>query len=501
MTISCSLADLASLVPGAVLVGEAELLVSHITEDSRKVRSGSLFVARQGESSDGRLFVADALRNGAAAILCQAGEGVSFEPRLEVADLAYAWGMLAQAIHGHPSQNLKLVGITGTNGKTTVASLVCQALDTLGRITARSGTLGFYVGPTKVASSLTTPMPDQLASLLTLAKEQGASHCVLEVSSHALAQQRVAGLHFEVVAFTNLSQDHLDYHGSLEQYRREKERLFDEYPAQNQVFNLDDEVGARCFAHYQKRCPSLGVSAAGAAGAGVWAEHVALGRHGLSATVHDRQANLAFSSSLLGQHNLENLLVAWGILASLGIAPEDIRAALSEANGVAGRLERCEGPLDDIVVVVDYAHTPDALKRVLHTLRSLDFPQLSCVFGCGGDRDRAKRPLMGRAVAALADAIYVTSDNPRTEEPQAILDDIVPGLIAAQGEVKVEPDRKASILEAILEAKSGSCVLIAGKGHEDYQILGTERVHFDDREQARAALALRRRRFTAEEGD
>jgi len=511
MTAPLTLAQLLSELVTGVIFGSEQVVIDHITEDSRAVRPGSLFVARKGEKSDGRKFVGDAVRRGASAVLCQSGDGVEESPRLEVPDLLEAWARLAQAISGWPARRLKVVGITGTNGKTTVASLVAQALSHLGQTVARSGTLGFYLGDEKIADSLTTPMPDQLAALLSEAVQRGASYAILEVSSHALAQKRVAGLDFAVAAFTNLSQDHLDYHGTLEAYGAEKERLLSEYRPQASVVNLDDSWGRALYAKYAQTGGMLGVQCESTSTTGRSNSNAPVGPHearlvarepewsavGVRALVEDRagshlRSSTRLNSTLLGRHNLENLLVAWGVLRQLGFASQEIAPALGAASGVAGRFERCESEADDIVVVVDYAHTPDALGRALETLSSLAFSQISCVFGCGGDRDRSKRPLMGAEVARFAHRIFVTSDNPRTESPQAIVDDILPGLASAAMSPIVNLDRRSSIEQAVAEAQPGSCVLIAGKGHEDYQIIGTQVFSFDDRIEARRALTLRR---------
>ena len=491
MTVALTLEQLANHVPRSVVYGSSELWINDITEDSRNVRVGSLFVARSGEHVDGQKYVELALAQGATAILCEPADHLTVEPRIEVPDVREAWGILAQKLHGDPSRSLKVVGITGTYGKTTVASLVAQALENLGHRVARTGTLGFYVGQEKISDSLTTPMPDQLARMLALARQRDVEYAILEVSSHALAQKRVWGLSFEVTAFTNLSQDHLDYHGTLDAYGFEKERLFTEYESKASVFNVDDPWGLAMSGRNQR---ATLVSTASDAGADIFATDILFSSAGLSAVIHSKGERATFLSTLLGKHNLENLLVAWGILQDLGFEHVAIARGLEVALGVAGRLERCETELDDIVVVVDYAHTPDALKRVLQTLGELNFNQLFCVFGCGGDRDRSKRPLMGRAVAEAADEIFVTSDNPRTEEPQSIIDDILHGLDGAELRVHIDLDRRSSIEQAIARAPAGACVLIAGKGHEDYQLIGSQVLPFDDRVEARRALQMRRLR-------
>lgn len=487
-----TIAQLLETIPGARAFGATDVVISDITDDSRRVRSGSLFVARRGDASDGRIYAPTALAQGAACVLCQKSDGVEVEPRIEVPDLREAWGLFSHKLFGQPCRTLRAVGITGTNGKTTVTSLVAQALEYLGQKTARAGTLGFFVGEQKLSDSLTTPMPDQLARMLAQAITHGARYAIVEVSSHALNQKRTAGMEFAVTAFTNLTQDHLDYHGTLAVYAAEKERLFSEYPSQGQVFNLDDPTGRAWYARYHAARATCGVAASAQDDAQIFAERAQFGPEGIVATLDVNGSRHVLRSPLLGRHNLENLLVALGILVQLGQEVSLAVDALGHARGVAGRLERCESAADDIVVVVDYAHTPDALRRVLSTLKELRFTQLSCVFGCGGDRDRTKRPLMGQAVAEAADRVFVTSDNPRTEAPDSIILDILPGLARTKSPAQVEVDRRTSIERAILSAAPGGCVLIAGKGHEDYQIIGKQVFPFDDRQEARRALLMRR---------
>jgi UDP-N-acetylmuramoyl-L-alanyl-D-glutamate--2,6-diaminopimelate ligase len=292
---------------------------------------------------------------------------------------------------------------------------------------------------------------------------------------------------FASVAFTNLSQDHLDYHETMEAYGNEKAKLFREGSPAARVLNIDDAFGRNLAAEFPE---GLSISAAGAP-ADISAVQPSFRRDGLSAQVSVFGSKIGLSSPLLGRHNLENLLVAWGLLHTLGVAPTDAAGALGKAAGVPGRLERCDGPRDDIVVVVDYAHTPDALTRALATLSELAFEEVVCVFGCGGDRDRAKRPLMGKAAAEGADRVYLTSDNPRSEDPMSILRDVRPGLAEMKAPAVEEVDRRLAIEQAVTSAAPGAVVLIAGKGHEDYQLIGDQVLPFDDRVEARRALALR----------
>ena len=472
----------------ARLFGDGTIVITGVTEDSRQVEPGNLFVARRGEKVDGTRYLEQAFAAGAAAVLCQSNQSVTHTPRIEVSDVRRAWGVVAHELHRRPSEALTAIGITGTNGKTTVAVLVEQALRDLGISTSRLGTLGFFLDGEKIEDSLTTPQPDQLARCFAQVRDAGGRALVLEVSSHALDQGRTAGVRFAVVALTNLTQDHLDYHGTMEEYARAKARLFREGSPGARVLNVDDPFGFELSREFPD---ALTVSAQGAS-AQVSAVAADFGREGLDAVVMAHGETVSLSSPLLGRHNLENLLVAWGILAALGHDGEAIAGALGRASGVPGRLERCDQPGDDVIVVVDYAHTPDALARALATLHDLSFEEVVCVFGCGGDRDRSKRQPMGQAAARGADRIFVTSDNPRSEDPLAILADIRPGLEGAQGPVVEQVDRRQAIEQAVVGASPGSVVLIAGKGHEDYQLMGDQVLEFDDRVEGRRALALRR---------
>lgn len=471
------------------LHGDPETRVAKTSEDSRKVDATTLFVARRGERVDGSRYVAAALSGGAAAVLCERGAGVVVEPRIEVDDVRLAWGILAHELAGAPTRSMRVVGVTGTNGKTTVACLLAEALAHLGWLVARSGTLGFFVGNERLSASLTTPQPDHLAELLATAQQRGAGCAVLEVSSHALDQKRVAGLCFEVAAFTNLSQDHLDYHPDLATYGAAKARLFREYNPRARVLNYDDSFGRKLAAEWSD---ALTVSADGDARARLCVRHASFGSQGIQATVDFAKREYQLVSRLLGRHNLENLLVALGVLLSMGVDAKQAASALSCCTGVPGRLERCDGPQDDVVVVVDYAHTEDALRRALVALRELHFQSLGCVFGCGGDRDKSKRAPMGRVAAEHADRIYLTSDNPRSEDPQQIIDQVAVGLGKAHERSVLLLDRREAIDRAIREAEPGTAILVAGKGHEDYQIIGDRVLAFDDRVHCRAALLRRR---------
>ena len=489
----------------ASLRGDPQLRVSSITEDSRKVRPGSLFVARQGQRVDGTRFIEAAFQAGACCVLCEPQVSVKGRPVIYVDQLNRAWGLAAQALAAHPSRDLKVIGITGTNGKTTVASLVAEALAHDGQLSARLGTLGFFIGAELIAPSLTTPQPDQLAESLVLARQRGARYALMEVSSHALDQQRVAGISFEAAALTNISQDHLDYHGTMQAYQSAKERLFFEHRPRSVVLNVGDRAGRSLADRLQGQDGFVfTVCTTEKHFASLFARQVRVSRDGISARLHHRSRaadggdretpGIRLTSRLLGRHNLENLLVAGGLLMALGHDLTNVCDLLSRCVGVPGRMERCDGAGDDVTVVVDYAHTEDALLRALSTLAELKFSPIICVFGCGGDRDRGKRPHMGQVAAAHADQVFVTSDNPRSERPEQIIEDVLAGTLESGTPVVCEPDRRQAILSSVLDAPPGAAILVAGKGHEDYQLVGDQVLPFDDRHEARAALASRRER-------
>jgi UDP-N-acetylmuramoyl-L-alanyl-D-glutamate--2,6-diaminopimelate ligase len=405
-----------------------------------------------------------------------------------VRDVRRATAFAAELVYGQPSRALALVGVTGTNGKTTTAILVEHALATLGRKPARLGTLGFSFGKTREPGALTTPEADDISRLLSSVVANGATHFVMEASSHALAQGRVDALGFDVAAFTNLSQDHLDFHPSMEAYGASKVRLFTELRPRVSVVNVDDDFGKTL----AKRAHGDIITTGRSRAARVRPVTVTVDDRGIRGSIITPRGTGVFDSRLVGEHNLENLLVALGILVGLGFDAEAACAALGSAPQVPGRLERCDDDRDDIRVLVDYAHTPDALERVLAAVRRVTEGELVCVFGCGGDRDPDKRPKMGAAVAGGASRAIVTSDNPRSEDPQAIVRAIEPGFAGAMTPYTVELDRALAIEKAVLTARAGDAVLIAGKGHETEQIIGAERRPFDDRVEARRALERRR---------
>lgn len=475
---------------GARLSGDGSRRVTGLTQDSRRVEPGDVFVARRGRRADGTEYIGDAVRRGAAAIILERDSTFLTRdvPVLFVADAERAVGFAAEAVYGDPSKALRVTGITGTNGKTTTAFLVSSLLTAVGERAARLGTLGYACGADEVRETLTTPGGDEVSRYAARALAGGAKHLVMEVSSHALAQGRVDALRFAVAAFTNLTQDHLDYHHSMAEYGSAKARLFTELAPGASVINVDDAFGDELSRRSAGRVLRVGQSPEN----DVHPVEVTADASGLRGTIAVSSKNVVIDSRFVGRHNLDNVMLALGIIDALGVDTAQVARALSEAPGVPGRLERCDTTADDVVVLVDYAHTPDALRRVLDAVRPLAGGKVICVFGCGGDRDPEKRPRMGDVVGRAADRAIVTNDNPRSERPEAIAESIVKGLAPHGIPFDVILDRSVAIERAIVGADAGDVVLLAGKGHEPYQIIGSESRAFDDRQQARQALERRR---------
>jgi UDP-N-acetylmuramoyl-L-alanyl-D-glutamate--2,6-diaminopimelate ligase len=459
------------------------LVIDHLTDDSRAVAPGGAFVAIRGVAADGHSFIDKAIQNGARLVVCEAVPGDACTRRpgtvfVRVTNTRIALAELAAARYGDPAEALRLVGVTGTNGKTTVAFLVHHLLAALGGPAGLLSTVEVRGAGPDADAERTTPGPLVLHRLLRRMVDRGCEACAMEVSSHALTQQRVHGLDFEAAVFTNLTADHLDYHDSIEAYRDAKKRLFDGLGSEaTALYNADDEHGAAMVAETAAEAVSYGIESPADIEVTVRAEAL----DGLHLTIdgHDRRFRLA------GRFNAYNLGAAYGVGRALGHAPPAVLDALAEAPPVPGRFEplRFEG---GATVVVDYAHTPDALENILRSVRDAapEGATLWCVFGCGGDRDAAKRPAMGRIAERLADRVIVTSDNPRTEDPEAILNDIRTGVEQPE-EMTWIVDREAAIRTAAAEAAPSDVVVIAGKGHETTQTIGTDTRPFDDRERAR----------------
>ena len=504
---SLTLRELVHEIPGVSLAdpAAAEIRVSGVHHDSRRVEPGDLFVARAGSRAAGASFIADALARGAAAVLVERGAPVDTHgaPRLEAIDVPRALAFAAAAVYGHPTFALEVIGVTGTNGKTTTAHLLRAVVDACGGRAGIVGTLGYRFDDLDLPATHTSPEADDLARLAAAMRARGASHLVMEVSSIALAARRADAVRFRAVAFTNLTQDHLDYHGTMEAYGAAKARLFFDLAPGAAAVNVDDPFGqelARRLApggpDGHREAPLARYSARVGATpqmAEIAPVSLSLTHAGIELTARTPAGEVAIRSPLLGAHNVENLLTALSIAWLLDFDVAVAARALSASIQVPGRLERCDQPgVDDVAVLVDYAHTPDALGRVLASVRGLGAGRVVCVFGCGGDRDPRKRSLMGEAVGGLADVAIVTNDNPRSEDPREIADAILPGLAGGRAEIIVELDRRRAIERAVIGAAPGDVVLIAGKGHEPYQITGATTLAFDDRDEARRALGIRR---------
>ncbi|MGV6396255.1 UDP-N-acetylmuramoyl-L-alanyl-D-glutamate--2,6-diaminopimelate ligase [Pseudomonas caspiana] len=468
----------------------SDLMIRELTLDSRNVRGGDLFLAVPGASFDGRDHIADALKRGAAAVAYEV-EGakvlpITDVPLIPVKGLAAQLSDIAGRFYGDPSRSLNLVGVTGTNGKTSVTQLVAQALDLLGQHCGIVGTLGTGFYGSLQSGRHTTPDPIAVQATLTDLKKAGARAVAMEVSSHGLDQGRATALAFDVAVLTNLSRDHLDYHGTMQAYGEAKAKLFAWSELRCRVINIDDEFGRTLAA--EKRESRLITYSLEDSSAYLYCRDAQFGDEGVRATLVTPQGQHLLRSSLLGRFNLSNVLAAVGALLGLDYALDEILKVLPQLEGPVGRMQRLGGGAKPLVVV-DYAHTPDALEKVLTALRPHAKGRLLCLFGCGGDRDRGKRPLMAEVVERLADGVLVTDDNPRSEVPAKIFDDIREGFSAAQN-VRFVEGRGQAIAEIIASASANDVIVLAGKGHEDYQEINGQRQPFSDLEEAAKALAV-----------
>ena len=469
-----------------------DLEVNRVCTNSHACQQGDLFIGMPGTRVDGGEFWRSAIGQGAIAAVVTPQAATKHPPNsencvIQTEDMVATCSAIAAAFHDYPSNKLKMIGVTGTNGKTTTSHLIEFFLLQAQHPTAMLGTLYTRWQGYSQTATHTTPFAVELQSQLADAVAAGNKYAVMEVSSHALAQGRVKACNFEVGVFTNLTQDHLDYHQDMEDYFQAKALLFTrEYLSGKAIINLDDSYGKRLIE--QLDSGQVWTYSVDNQSADLYTSDLNYQPTGVTGMLHTPEGKIAFDSPLVGQFNLANLLAAVGAALHLGVDLELLARSLPRFSGVPGRMERVQIDSEpDINVIVDYAHTPDSLSNLLQAARPFISGKMICVFGCGGDRDRTKRPLMGKIAAELADVAVVTSDNPRTENPEQILQDIVAGF---PNHIKpiVIGDRAKAIATAIKNAQSGDGVLIAGKGHEDYQILGTEKIHFDDREQARIAL-------------
>jgi UDP-N-acetylmuramoyl-L-alanyl-D-glutamate--2,6-diaminopimelate ligase len=492
--------------PGSV---DRETEIRGIAYDSRRVEAGDLFFALRGESSDGHDFLGAAFERGAVAAIVESAPtepAWADRPIVTVRDSRRALAPISTQFFGRPASELTLIGITGTNGKTSTTYLVESILQRAGISTGVIGTLDIrYAGESEPAVN-TTPESYEIQRSLRAMRDHGIACAVMEVSSHGLALDRVWGCEFAIAALTNISQDHLDFHDSMDAYRDAKVRLFDTYlcASGSAVVNIDD-ASADAFIRAAERSGAklVRVSRQSESAADVRLEQARIALNGTDARIALPSGALDLRIPLVGDFNLENTLVACGVAIALEIDPKIIAEGIENCPQVPGRVERVQtSQKAEPVVVVDYAHTPDAVEKLLATLRPLAKERLVAVFGCGGDRDRGKRPRMAEAVARWSDRVVATSDNPRSEDPLQILKDVEPGLATLQrveadaldatdASYAVISDRRSAIGVAIDIARPGDMVVIAGKGHEDYQIVGPDRLHFDDREEARSALLAR----------
>ncbi|MEM8484249.1 MAG: UDP-N-acetylmuramoyl-L-alanyl-D-glutamate--2,6-diaminopimelate ligase [Bacteroidota bacterium] len=463
-----------------------KVYIDHLANDSRKVGPAGLFIAIKGELVDGHLFIEKAVQNGAIAIVCEAMPaevhlrfpGVVF---VQVSQARTALAELAAAFYRDPARHLRMVGITGTNGKTTTAFLVHHLLEGLGLKAGLISTVEYRIGAQVEEATHTTPDVLDTCRLLRKMVDAGCKACVMEVSSHALMQDRVRTIPYEVAVFSNLTQDHLDYHGTMDAYLEAKKKLFDNLDEKAKaIYNIDDAAGKRMVAG----TAATGISYSCLKPADLQATILENAIEGLLLEIDGKPRRF----KLVGHFNAYNLLAAYGVGIALGFAKEEVLAVLMQAMPVPGRFEMLLVSKNRHVIV-DYAHTPDALENVLQTICSMkpETASLWCMFGCGGDRDAKKRPMMGRIAEHFADFVVATSDNPRTEDPEAILNDIRAG-ISEPDKVRWIVSRKAAIQEIADHASAGDVILLAGKGHETYQVVGTEKIDFDDRLEAKAAF-------------
>ena len=474
--------------------------VTGVTDNSREVQPGSLFVALRGTRTDSHVFVPDAAARGAAAVIVgreiAAANGIC---QITVKDSAHALGMLAHTVRGNPSSDMLVIGVSGTNGKTTTTFIIESILREAGYNPGVIGTIEYRYAGKRIKASNTTPSAVMLASMMSEMREAGVNAVAMEVSSHAIAQERIAGIEFDVAALTNITQDHLDYHRTMEEYAAAKKRLYFDFLHRSKhkslisepvaVFGTDNSYGRDFAAEYRQRKLTFGLNSK----ADLHATDVEYLPKGARFKVNTGDEVLEIASPLLGQFNVQNVLGAIAAAKGAGLPNQAIVDGIRKMMPVAGRFEQVDCG-QDFTVIVDYAHTPDGLERVLQSAREMTSGRIVTVFGCGGDRDSRKRPIMGRIAGNLSDFVVVTNDNPRTENPVTIADMALQGVQdsrLSRDRVQVILDRRDAIHSAIRLAHAGDIVVIAGKGHEDYQILNSETIHFDDREVAREMLQQR----------
>jgi UDP-N-acetylmuramoyl-L-alanyl-D-glutamate--2,6-diaminopimelate ligase len=471
------------------LVVTSDIEISGIQYDSRKIRRGELFVAIRGTVVDGHRFIGDAVQNGACAVVVDDDAALddafflhSGVTKIVVPDSRQALARISVNYYSNPSRRLHLIGVTGTNGKTTTTYLLRSILEESGKKVGLIGTIQYGIGDETLSAVHTTPESLELNQLLEKMVSKGCSAAVMEVSSHALSMSRVYGLEFRTAVFTNLTQDHLDFHGSMEEYFRAKKSLFDGLSTEAYaVANIDDGYGSRIVEGTRAHTLMYGVSL----GAHVRAYDVQMDIQGMKFSIQHNNTTRTVQSALTGQFNVANISAAYAAGLVLDVPETVIAAGIAHMKSVRGRFEQITSP-NGWTAVVDYAHTPDALENCLRTihgiLSSSRKGRVITVFGCGGNRDKGKRPLMGKIASMMSDITIVTSDNPRDEDPQTIINDVMAGVVSGTN-VYTETSRRKAISTGLEFAGAGDVVLVAGKGHEDYQVIGNTRAHFDDREE------------------
>src|SRR5215510_1790375 len=488
-----TLGPMAGYHPPAAEARGLDIACTGVTHDSRRAARGTVFVALRGFKSDGAAFAPDAIAAGAAAVVAsEPSPAPSNVPWFVVEDARLALARLAAEFYGHPSRQMKVIGITGTNGKTTTSYLVSAILDAAGIKTGLMGTVTYRIGTRALDATRTTPEAPELQAMMREMVSAGCGACVMEVSSHALALRRADGITFAAAVFTNLTRDHLDFHAGMEDYFAAKRRLFELLPDMAPaVINIDDPRGAS-IVDICKRSVTYGISKP----ADVSPGPLSFSLEGLRFDIRSKHGPIRVDTRLVGKPNVYNILAAVGTALELDVPPEAIEDGLRRLAGVPGRFEVVSRAEDDVTVVVDYAHTDDALRNLLETARPMATHRLVTVFGAGGDRDRTKRPLMGMVAARLSDVVVITSDNPRGEDPARIIEEVRrgadPETRQRRAEVLTVIDRRDAIVRAVETAGPGDVVLIAGKGHEKYQEIAGRTMPFDDIEVAREALEARR---------
>lgn len=459
-----------------------DIEITSVAYDSRKVTPGCLFVCIKGFVTDGHVYIDKAIQNGASAILVQDEVSGLSVPTIRATDTRKALAQVGANFYGHPEQELTVIGVTGTNGKTSVATLIKNTLESVGETVGLIGTNGNMIGSKMLSTERTTPESLELSALFRQMADEGIRYVVMEVSSHSLFLHRVYSIPFKVGIFTNLTQDHLDFHKTMENYYLAKRTLFDR--CEIGITNMDDAAGKRV--KDEAPCPILTYSIDSCAD--FEAKNIDITAKGVTFTLKTPEKGYEAFLKIPGKFSVYNAMAAFCACAALGVKPESILSALSEVKGVKGRIETLPTSTE-YTVIIDYAHTPDGIENILTTVREFTKNRIITVFGCGGDRDATKRPIMGEMAGKLSDYCIITSDNPRTEEPMSIIYQVEDGMKRSGCEYTVIENRRKAILHALTIAQAGDCIVLAGKGHETYQILGKEKHHFDEREVVAELLA------------